>query len=118
MPEALAAVTVPPSRLKAGFSLAMPSAVTPARGPSSLLKITVSFFILTGTPTISSSNLPAFWAASVLFWLWAANSSCISRVMPHCSATFSAVMPMWYWLNASHSASLIMVSTSVPLFMR
>ena len=93
IPEAFAAVTVPPS-LKAGRSLAMPSAVTPSRGNSSVSKRTVSFLTLMGTGTISSLNLPALRAASHFCWLDAANSSCISRVTPYFSATFSAVMPI------------------------
>ncbi|MCY1219054.1 hypothetical protein D9M72_310120 [compost metagenome] len=33
-------------------------------------------------------------------------------------ATFSAVMPMWYWLYTSHRPSTIMVSTSFQSPMR
>ena len=93
MPEAFAAVTVP-SALNAGRSLLMPSAVTPARGPSSLSNITVSFLTLTGTGTISSLKRPSAQAFSHFCWLEAANSSCISRVRPYFSATFSAVIPI------------------------
>ena len=50
------------------------------------------------TGTISSLNLPAACAAAAFFWLPNASSSCISRVIFSCLATFSAVMPMWYWL--------------------
>ena len=52
--------------------------------------------IMTGV--ISSLNTPAFCAFSALFWLATANSSCCARAMPYCFATFSAVVPMWYWL--------------------
>ncbi|MPN45471.1 hypothetical protein SDC9_193038 [bioreactor metagenome] len=95
MPEALPAVTVPPSFLKAGFRAARSCTVTPGRKCSSREKGTVSFLTFTGTGTISPSNRPSFHAASHFRWLAAANSSCISRVIPYCSATFSAVMPMW-----------------------
>ena len=47
------------------------------------------------TGTISSLNLPAFCAASALFCEPTANSSCCARVICHCVATFSAVVPMW-----------------------
>ena len=54
----------------------------------------MSFLTFTGTGTISASNLPAFWAASVFCWEEAANSSISLRVMPQMSAMFSAVVPM------------------------
>ena len=78
----------------APFSLAMLSAVTPALGYSSLAKGTISFLTLIITGTISSSNLPAAWAASVFCWEAAANSSCSRRVIPQMSLIFSAVVPM------------------------
>ena len=59
IPEALAAVTIP-SGLNAGRNLEMLSFVVPGRGPSSVSTITVSFFFLTSTGTISSLNFPAF----------------------------------------------------------
>ena len=77
-----------------GRSLARPSAVVPARGPSSVSNTIVSFFFLTSTGTISSLNLPSALAFSHFCWLFAANSSSSSRVMPYFSQTFSAVMPM------------------------
>ena len=46
------------------------------------------------TGTISSLNLPAFWAASALFCEASANRSCSSRLICHLAATFSAVLPM------------------------
>ena len=58
IPEALPAVTSPPSLPEQHFNLESDSAVVPGRGPSSFAIITVSFFILTGTGTISSSNAP------------------------------------------------------------
>ncbi|MCY1221751.1 hypothetical protein D9M72_338200 [compost metagenome] len=117
-PEALAAVTVP-ALSKAGLRPDMLSSVAPWRTNSSVLKATGSPLrcgISTGT--ISSSNLPAFCAASALFCEPTANSSCASRVMPYSLATFSAVMPMWYWLYTSHRPSTIMVSTSLVSPMR
>jgi hypothetical protein len=50
------------------------------------------------TVTISSANLPASCAAAAFCWLARASASCMSRVMLQALATFSAVMPMWYWL--------------------
>ena len=41
-----------------------------------------------------TTALPAFWAASALFCEATAKASCCSRVICHCLATFSAVMPM------------------------
>ena len=76
-------------------SLATDSLVTPALGYSSTLNSTISFFFLIITGTISSTNLPAAWAASVFCWELAANSSSSSRVMPQMSQMFSAVVPMW-----------------------
>ncbi|MNT05666.1 hypothetical protein D3C72_1402940 [compost metagenome] len=117
-PEALAAVTVP-ALSKAGFRPDRLSSVAPWRTNSSVLNATGSPLrcgISTGT--ISSSKRPAFWAASALFWEPTANSSCASRVMPYSLATFSAVMPMWYWLYTSHRPSTIIESTSLVSPMR
>ena len=72
--------------------------------------------IITGT--ISSLNLPAFCAASALFWLATANSSCWPREISYFFATFSAVVPMWYWLYTSHRPSTIIVSMSFASPMR
>jgi hypothetical protein len=94
MPEALPAVTVP-SLSKAGLSLASDSRVTPALGYSSVSTTMSPLRDLMVTGTISSLNLPAFIAASALFCEATANSSCIWRVICHCLATFSAVLPMW-----------------------
>ena len=58
IPEAFAAVTIP-SGLNAGRNFAMPSAVVPGRGPSSVSTTTVFFFCFTSTGTISSLNLPS-----------------------------------------------------------
>ena len=119
MPEALPAVTVPPSRLKAGFSLASFSMVVPGLTYSSVSKTMGSpFFWGMTTGTISSLNLPSAMAAAARVWLRRASSSCISRVMPYFSATFSAVMPMWQLLNASHRPSLTITSVMEVLFMR
>ena len=94
IPEALPAVTIPPSLPEQHFNFERLSAVVPGRGPSSLSNTTVPFLVLTSTGTISSSNAPALIAASHFCWLFAANSSNSSRVSPHCSATFSAVIIM------------------------
>ena len=51
--------------------------------------------VLMVTGVISSLNLPAFLAASALFWEATAKRSCSSRVICHWRATFSAVLPMW-----------------------
>ena len=93
-PQALPAVTVP-SLEKAGLSFVIASSVAPRRMYSSLSTTTSPLRVLTVKATISSSNLPAFCAASALFWLASANSSCCSRVICHWLATFSAVVPMW-----------------------
>ena len=94
MPDALAAVTVP-SLAKAGRSLPILSSVVPCLGYSSASTTTSPLRVLTVTGAISSLNLPAFCAASALFCEATANSSCCSRVICHCRATFSAVLPMW-----------------------
>ncbi len=92
--EALPAVTVP-SFLNAGRSLPRLSAVVLALIPSSLFTMIVSFLVLTSTSTISASNLPAACAAAAFCWLAAANASISSLEIFHCSAIFSAVIPMW-----------------------
>ena len=94
MPEALPAVT-DPSLANAGLSFCMFSIVAPWRTYSSLSTTMSPFRVLTVNGTISSPNLPDFCAASALFWLATANSSCWSRLICHFSATFSAVCPMW-----------------------
>ena len=93
IPEELPAVTIP-SFLNAGRSFARPSAVIPALGPSSVSNTTVSFFFLISTGTISSLNLPSALAFSHFCWLFAANASSSSRVIPYFSQTFSAVIPI------------------------
>ena len=92
IPEALPAVTSPPSLPEQHFNFAKDSAVVPARGPSSFTKSTISFFTLTGTGTISSANLPSAIAFSHFCWLFAENSSNSSLVIPYLSHTFSAVI--------------------------
>ena len=95
IPEALPAVTSPPSLPEQHFNFAKDSAVVPGRGPSSFTKSTISFLTFTGTGTISSSNLPSAIAFSHFCWLFAENSSSSSLVMPYLSHTFSAVIIMW-----------------------
>ena len=82
-PDALPAVTVPPSLRNAARSLPRPSAVTPARGCSSLSTTRVPFRSLISTGTISSSKVPSSTARSAFCWLAAANSSCASRLMSY-----------------------------------
>ncbi len=90
----MAAVTVPSLR-KAGLRPEMASSVTPWRMNSSSLTTVSPLRPLMVTGTISASNLPAFWAASALFWLATANLSWASRVICQRAAMFSAVWPMW-----------------------
>jgi hypothetical protein len=98
MPLALPAVTLP-ALSNAGRRPARASALVLVLMYSSAANTTGSPLrcgMLTGT--ISSLNLPAACAAAAFCWLARASASCMSRVMPSCRATFSAVMPMWYWL--------------------
>jgi hypothetical protein len=90
----LPAVTEP-SLAKAGRSLAIASIVAPWRMYSSCSTTVSPFRVLTVKGTISSAKRPAFCAASALFCEATANSSCWSRPICHCWATFSAVLPMW-----------------------
>ena len=118
MPEALPAVTEP-ALSKAGRRPPSTSRLVLRLMNSSLAKTTGSpFFCGIETGTISSSKRPASWAAAAFCCEASASASCISRVMPYFLATFSAVMPMWYWLYTSHRPSLIMVSTSFQSPMR
>jgi hypothetical protein len=97
-PEALPAVTEP-ALSKAGRRPASASALVLRLMYSSALKTTGSplrWGMLTGT--ISSTNLPASCAAVAFCWLARASWSCCSRLTFFSLATFSAVMPMWYWL--------------------
>ena len=117
-PDALPAVT-PPALSKAGRKAARPSALLLRLMNSSLSKTSGSpFFCGMLTATISSLNLPASCAAAALVWLPSASSSCDARLISNFLATFSAVMPMWYWLYTSQRPSTIMVSTSFQSPMR
>ncbi len=84
------AVTVPSGR-NTGSRPASESTVTPARGPSSRATTVPSG---RSTGVISRSQNPLASASWARCWLRAANSSCSSRVIPHSSATFSAVWPI------------------------
>ena len=96
IPEALPAVTVPPSR-KAGRSRASASAVESARGCSSRVTTTGSPFRCgTGIGTIWESNRPASMAAIARRCDSSAKASCRSRLTFQRSATFSAVSPIEY----------------------
>ena len=83
IPDALPAVTTPPSFPEQHLSFERLSAVVPGRGPSSLSNTVTPFLVLISTGTISSSNAPAAIAFSHFCWLFAANSSSSSRVSPH-----------------------------------
>ena len=96
-PDALPAVTVP-SFANAGRRLDSDSTVVPCFGNSSASNFTVPFLLTISNGRISSLNLPAFCAASALFCEAVANSSCSWREIECFFATFSAVVPMWYWL--------------------
>ena len=116
MGGALPAVTEPPAS-NAGLSLPMPSIDASARACSSVSNITGPFLLLSSIGTIWLLKWPAAIAAMARRWLSTANASCCSRPMPHCFATFSAVMPMWTVSNGSVSAPTIM-STVLPSPMR
>ena len=88
--QALPAVTEPSGR-NTGLRPAKPSAVVPARGPSSL-DTTVPSGRVTGV--ISPSQKPFSTLATASCWLRAANSSISSRVTPSICTTFSAVWPI------------------------
>ena len=94
MPEALPAVTRPPSLRNAGRILASVSAVVSGLTCSSRSKNTLPFLEAISTGTICSLKRPSAVAAAARRWLSAASWSIISRVMPNSSATFSAVPPM------------------------
>ena len=90
----MAAVTLP-SFVKAGLRPCMASRVAPWRMNSSLSTMVSPLRPLMVTGAISSSNRPAFCAASALFWLATAKASWSARLMWKASAMFSAVWPMW-----------------------
>ena len=111
-PEALPAVTLP-DLSNAGRRPASPSALDLRLMNSSAEKTTGSpFFWAMLNGTISSLKRPASCAAAAFCCEASASASCASRPMPYCLATFSAVMPMWYWLKTSHRPSTIIESTS------
>ena len=88
--QALPAV-IEPSGRNTGLSCARPSAVVPARGPSSF-DTTVPSGSVSGV--ISSSKKPFSTLATARCWLSAANSSISWRVTPSNCTTFSAVWPI------------------------
>ena len=97
-PEALPAVTLP-ALSNAGRRPASASALVFLLMNSSAAKTIGSpFFCAMLKGTISSLNRPASCAAAAFCCEASASASCCSRVMPYFLATFSAVMPMWYWL--------------------
>ena len=97
-PEALPAVTLPVLS-NAGRRPARPSAlVLRLMNSSASKRIGSPFFCAIETGTISSLKRPASCAAAAFCCEASASASCCSRVTPYFLATFSAVMPMWYWL--------------------
>src|SRR5476649_1056864 len=117
-PDALPAVTLP-ALSKAGRNPASTSALVLRLTNSSAAKTTGSpFFCAMENGRISSANRPASCAAAAFCCEASASASCRSRVMPYCFATFSAVIPMWYWLKTSHRPSTIMLSISFASPMR
>ena len=92
IPEALPAVTTPSGFPEQHLNLPSDSAVVPALGPSSVSTTISPFLFLTTTGTISSLNLPSAIAFSHFCCELAENASNSSLVIPHCSATFSAVI--------------------------
>mmetsp|Transcript_25827 Transcript_25827/g.61243 ORF Transcript_25827/g.61243 Transcript_25827/m.61243 type:complete len:214 (+) Transcript_25827:457-1098(+) len=110
MPEALPAVTSPFFLNMDGSLLRLSMVALPPRGCSSISNAYSPFFLsLIITGVISSLNLPASWAACHKCCERSAYVSQASRVMPHCSPTFSAVKAMGnltYWsLSADQSES-------------
>ena len=98
MPDALPAVTLP-ALSNAGFSPESASALV-LRLMNSSVSNTIGSPLRCGivTGTISSLKRPASCAAAALVCEASASASCAARSMPCALATFSAVMPMWYWL--------------------
>ena len=87
--EELAAVTTP-SGLKDGARAAIFSRFTGTRTPSSVSNTLPSASV---SGAISRLKRPSAMARPARSWLWAANSSSSSRLMPHCSAIISAESP-------------------------
>jgi hypothetical protein len=116
MPDAFPAVT-DPSLANAGLSAPSVSAVVPARGYSSVRKVTVArpFFAGISTGTISAANRPSRIASAARRWLSAANASWSARETPQRVATSSAVMPMWHSSIAHVNPSCNIESMAVPL---
>ena len=95
-PDEFPAVTEPaPSERKAGLSRASASRVVSGRrNSSSSTRRGSPFFCAISTAAISAANRPAARAAAAFCCDRSANASWSSRLMPYCSATFSAVSPM------------------------
>src|SRR3954468_3023527 len=110
IPEALPAVTRPPSR-KTGASLASEARVTPSRGCSSVSTWMSPFFPGTVTGAISGAKRPAARARSLRFWLSTAQASEAARSIPASSASSSAVSPMTSFDSGSLKPSWYMPST-------
>ncbi|MNP09996.1 hypothetical protein D3C76_1021270 [compost metagenome] len=93
IPDAFPAVTVPFS-LNIGFNLFNASIVFPNLGNSSVSKTTSPFLVFIVIGTISSLNSPDLIAFSAFNCDSSENLSCSSLDTAHCSATFSAVIPI------------------------
>ena len=104
IPDALPAVTVPPSR-KAGCSVASFSSDVSGRGCSSR--------VASPTGTSSSAKRPAASAAAQRCCESNANASWSSREIPQRSATFSPVSPIASGGNSSSSFGLTKRQPSV-----
>ena len=103
--EALPAVTVP-SFLKAARRPPRDSAVVSPRGCSSVSTIFGSPLRCgTSTGVISFLKRPSLMAAAAFRWEAAAKASWASRLRLYFCARFSAVMPIWKSLKASHRPS-------------
>ena len=115
-PEALPAVTEPPSFLNAGLSLLMSSSLASMRTCSSVSNITVPLRPTSGTGTICSLKRPCAMACCARRWLSSAASSCCARLMSNCAATFSAVTPMWMsWNGSCRAPSIMSVIAALPM---
>ena len=114
MPEALPAVTVPPSFLKTAFILLSVSMVVSGLQCSSVSNTTSPLRDLIVIGTIWDLKRPSLMATAALRCDSTANASCSSRVSFHFSARFSAVTPMCPTPNGSVSTatmrSIILVS--------
>ncbi|MNE58999.1 hypothetical protein D3C80_1540630 [compost metagenome] len=90
-PEALPAVTLPPSRNGVPRRASCSSVVSPRGCSSCSTSLGGPLRCGISTGTISCARRPRAWAAAALCWLRRAKASWSAREMANCSATFSAV---------------------------